>query len=178
MELVEKEVNEILNSELGCTSYEMATIGSFMQKVGDSQNKTGFKVYVTNDDRPLSHIHIIQRDKIKKKVCVEFSNPPKYFKHDKYKDTLTPKEAEEFNRFLSLPYKYAQTFKIGKEKYKVKTYWQYCIYQWKLENDGISDNLHLKTDDKGFILFPEQPDYTKLTDCSIVKTAEVLKDSK
>lgn len=56
MELINKIVNEILNDELVCLSYEMATIGSFMQKVGDSQNKTGFKVYVTNDNRPLSHM--------------------------------------------------------------------------------------------------------------------------
>ena len=178
MELINKRINEILNNELGCSSYEMATIGSFMQKVGDSKNQTGFKVYVTNDNRPLSHIHIIQQDKIRKKVCVEFSNPPRYFIHDIYRDTFTPSEAKEFNKFLSLPYKYAQTFKIGREKYKVKTYWQYCIYQWKLENDGMADNLHLETDDKGFIIFPKQPDYTKLTACKIAKTTKISKGSK
>lgn len=152
--------------------YEMASIGYFLQEVGDSQNKTGFKVYVTNDSRPLSHIHITQNIKGKqhskqkntkqKRVCVEFSNPPKYFKHSGYPDSFSPDECREFDTFLRQPYKYPQIFIMGKLKFNVKTYWQYCVYQWKLENDGDPDNLFLKVDPDGFVVFPKQPDYTKL----------------
>lgn len=159
---IEKNINEQLNKEIERHAFEMATIGQFMQKVGDTDGKTGFKVYVTNDSKPLSHIHIIQKDKIKKKVCVEFSNPPKYFKHDGYEDSFSKEEAEEFNNFLSLPYKYAQVFSMGSLKFDVKTYWDYCIYQWKLENDGSVDNLHLEVDKGGFVIFPPQPNYTQL----------------
>jgi hypothetical protein len=141
---------------------EMALIGQFMQKKGDSEGKTGFKVYVTNDSRPLSHIHIVGRKGINKRVCVQFSNPPKYFKHDSYTDEFSLDEAEEFDKFLKQPYKYAQIFKMGKLKFDVKTYWEYCVYQWKLENDGSVDNMHLETDKNGFVIFPKQPNYNEL----------------
>ena len=158
MDLVDKSVIEALDN----SAYEMATIGQFMQKVGDNKGKTGFRVYVTSDGRPLSHIHIVQKDAIKKKICVEFSNPPKYFKHDVYIDTFTKDEAREFNEFLKRPYKYPQVFRMGKLKFDVRTYWDYCIYQWKLENDEGVDNMSLQVDSKGFVIFPEQPDYTTL----------------
>ena len=51
---------------------------------------------------------------------------------------------------------------MGNLKFKVETYWHYCIYQWKLENDGLDDNLFLQVDKEGFVIFPEQPDYTQL----------------
>lgn len=162
MEFVEKEINEQLNKEIEQDAFEMATIGQFMQKVCDTEGKTGFKVYVANDSKLLSYIHIIQKDKIKKKVCVEFSNPPKYFIHDIYKDTFSTKEKEAFNNFLSMPYKYAQTYLMGDMKFEVKTYWHYCIYQWKLENDGLVDNLPLEVDSRGYVVFPPQPNYTQL----------------
>ena len=162
MEFIDKKINEELNIGIEESAFEMASIGQFMQKVGDAQNKTGFKVFVTNDSRPLSHIHIVQKDGIKKKVCVEFSNPPKYFKHDGYEDSFSKEESEEFNNFLSMPYKYAQVFSMGSIKFNVKTYWDYCIYQWKLENDGSVDNLHLEVDKEGFVIFPQQPDYSIL----------------
>ena len=155
--LKELELLEELDSLM-----EMATIGQFMQKVGDSQNKTGFKVFVANDSRPLSHILIVEKDGKQKRVCVEFSNPPQYFKHGGYPDTFTTDESKEFNMFLQSPYKYPQTFKMGKMKFNVQTYWEYCIYQWKLENDGVEDNMSLKVDEKGFVIYPPQPDYTKL----------------
>ena len=162
MGFIPKHINDKLNRDLECSAVEMATIGQFMQKVGDTKGKTGFKVFVTNDNRPLSHIHIIEKDEVNKKICVEFSNPPKYFIHDVYTDIFSKKEKEAFNKFLSTPYKYAQTFTMGNLKFKVKTYWHYCIYQWKLENDGLVDNLFLQVDEEGFVIFPEQPDYTQL----------------
>lgn len=171
MEFIDKKINEALEKEIkrdfqckSSSAYEMTTIGQFMQKTGDSQNKTGFKVYVTNDSRPLSHIHIIGKNGNQKMVCVEFSNPPRYFKHGDYFDTFTPQESKEFNEFLKKPYKYAQIFQMGEVKYNVKTYWEYCVYQWKLENDGLEDNLSLEVDEQGFVIFPIQPDYTNLGD--------------
>lgn len=154
-----KELDKIDDSD---SLLEMATIGQFMQKAGDSQNKTGFKVFVTNDSRPLFHIHIVEKDGKQKRVCVEFSNPPKYFKYGGYPDLFTTDESEEFNTFLQSPYKYPQTFKMGKIKFNVRTYWEYCIYQWKLENDGVEDNIPLDVDERGFVIYPPQPDYTQL----------------
>ena len=45
MELVEKEVNEILNDELGCPSYEMATIDS----LNDYTTVRTTKIKIQND---------------------------------------------------------------------------------------------------------------------------------
>lgn len=144
---------------------EMAKVGFFSEKQGDGQHKTGFKVFVTNDSRPLAHVHITHNTK-QKFVCVEF-NSAKYFIHSGYPDVFTNKEATEFNEFLKTHYQYAQTFLMGDVKFKVETYWQYAIYQWKLENDGVTDNLDLKVDNDGFVIFPEQPDYSKLNETNL-----------
>ena len=58
-----------------------------------------------------------------------------------------------------MPYKYAQIFKMGNMKFDVKTNWHYCIYQWKLENDGVVDNMPLLLDDDYFVIYPPQPNY-------------------
>ena len=140
---------------------EMAKIGFFNEKVGDSEHKTGFKVFVTNDSRPLAHIHIISQNK-EKKVCVRCDKEPRYFVHKGYPDKFTNKEAIEFNNFLKSKYKYPQVFLMGDMKFNVQTYWEYTIYQWKLENDDNIDNLPLKTDKDGFVIFPKQPNYAQI----------------
>lgn len=140
---------------------EMASIGYFGQKRGDVQCKTGFKVTVTSDGHPQSHMHIYS-SALDKRVCVKMTKAA-YFAHDKWPHHFTRREAEQFDAFLRTPYKYPQEFKIGKSIYKVETYWDYAIYQWKLENDVIkSDDLSVEQDEQGYVVFPEQPDYTKL----------------
>ena len=156
----EDKINQLLEEVPAC---EMATIGYFGQKTGDAQKKTGFKVITTSDGYPQSHIHLIGKGK---SVCIKLTKN-EYFKHKGYPDSLSQEEAREFNTFLTLPYKYPQVFEMGDVKFKVETYWQYAIYQWKLENDGFKDDLKLEVDADGYVIYPEQPDYTLLNDVHI-----------
>ncbi len=154
---------------------DMAKVGFFIEEQCDMP-KTEFKVFVTNNSRPLVHIHIKHKEE-EKFVCVEF-NSAEYFIHNKYIYTLTNTEAKAFDTFLKLPYKYAQTFLLGEIKFKVETYWEYAIYQWILENNNSDDNLGLKVDKNGFVIFPKQPDYSKLNNIEHKHSTKIIQDNK
>lgn len=164
-----------MNSTQENINNNMAKVG-FFSEVQCDMPKTEFKVFVTNDSRPLAHIHV-RHKKEEKFVCVEF-NSAKYFINGTHCDTFTNMEAKAFDTFLKLPYKYAQTFLIGEIKFKVETYWEYAIYQWELENDNYEDNLGLKVDKDKFVIFPKQPDYSKLNNIELKNNTKIIQDDK
>ena len=115
---------------------------------------------VTSDNYPRAHLHCYnQADN--KRICIDLTKAS-YFSHDKWQDRFNKDEAKMLDSFLRSPYKYPQVFRIGDAYYDVQTNWHYAIYQWKLENDGVRDNIPLKIDQDGYVIFPEQPDYTLL----------------
>ena len=139
---------------------EMATVGHFLQKRGDAQNKTGYKAMVTSDNYPRAHLHCYnQADN--KRICIDLTKAS-YFSHDKWQDHFNKDEAKMLDNFLRSQYKYPQVFRIGNMYYNVQTNWHYAIYQWKLENDDIKDNISLAVNQNGYVIFPEQPDYSLL----------------
>ena len=48
--------------------------------------------------------------------------------------------------------------------YKLKTMWDYTILDWNRENEDYPERLFdLETDDDGYLIPPQMPDYTKLS---------------
>lgn len=166
----DKEVVEMLESDtaiIGSFDFnesipacEMATVGRFGQKKGDAQGKTGYRVLVTSDGHPQSHIHIEGRDN-DIKVCVKMT-ANQYFSHGGWPDKFSVKEARLFDEFLRKPYSKPFERPVGDVMFKITTYWEYAILQWKLENEGTEDDIPLQVDKDGYVIYPKQPDYTLL----------------
>ncbi len=142
---------------------EMATVGRYGQKKGDTKMQTGFKVLVTSDEHPQSHIHIeeLVKSNNKLKVCVRMICA-NYFSHGGWPNKFTQAQAREFDEFLRSPYSNPFEREWQGVKYRITTYWEYAILQWKLENEGMIDDIPLEVDKDGYVIFPEQPDYKLL----------------
>ena len=123
------------------------------------ENST-YKIYVSNTATLLFHIHGIKDSEIKN-VCIDYSDNPKFCLYDNYVNRFTDEESKAFDGFLRSPYKYPQNFYMGKLKFTVTTYWEYCIYKWALESE--TNNMLLQTDNFGCVIYPTQPDYTKVS---------------
>ena len=170
MELVEKEVNEILNDELGCPSYEMATVGYFYEKKGNKPQSDPIKVSVTDDaGKPQVHVHLIRKTGKSLKCCIKL-DAPEYFSHGQYTDHLSKDQIKcLIDFFKSKPDQ--PRFSFNHTEYKLRTNWDYTVIQWNVENQ-LTPNvwIPISIDKSGYIITPEMPDYTKLNDYTTVET--------
>lgn len=140
---------------------DASVIGEFEQEVDSYTGDTSrYKVFAISDGHPQAHIYI-KGGKNYTKACVKLL-ACQYFSHDEWSDTLSAEEAQSLNDFLRSPYPTPFEQGVGAVMYKVTTYWQYAILQWKLANQGIIDNILIWADEHGYAIYPKQPNYTLL----------------
>ncbi|MCM1322907.1 MAG: hypothetical protein NC218_01840 [Acetobacter sp.] len=154
----DEEIIDMIEEAPAC---EMATVGFYGQKKGDTQYKTGYRVLVTSDGYPQSHIHIEERSNERKHICVKMTESA-YFSHGGWPDIMSVADTRDFDAFLRSKFRDPQVLVLNGVKYRIETYWHYAVYQWKAENIGTKDDLPLDIDKDGFVVFPKQPDYRNL----------------
>lgn len=158
----EKAANDLLNRDLGI-AMEMSTIGRFQEKNKSGKPKSGYiKVQVTSDSGfPQVHVHLARTRSDALWSCVKLDKA-EYFLHDKYRSKLTREQVaglvDFFNSTTDVP-----EIRFQGKMYKLKTMWDYTILDWNRENEDYPERLFdLETDNEGYLIPPQMPDYTKL----------------
>ena len=146
------------------------TVGHFFPKTtSHGKIKPYWKIFVIDDGAPTLYVNILKANGNRKLVCVSLTNPARYMSTPFYPDTMTASEAKALDKFLRSAYSTPQTLSFRGIKFKIATYWEYCVYVWIRENNWgdfqgplSGGGLSIDADKDNFVIYPKQPDYTIL----------------